>query len=95
MQASKMKRIADQYNEALKTKKETEVYKFLMRKIEEEARAGRYKYEYAYNDFNPPCRINTLIEMLIKEGYSVFTYSNNICGVWFMLISWEDLKNDI
>lgn len=94
MLASKMKMIADQYNEALKTKKEMEIYNFLMNEIENQARAGRYKYEYEYNGFNPPCRINTLIEMLDKEGYHVFTYFEEISGIDIMTISWEDLRND-
>ena len=94
MLASKLKMVADKYNQSLQTKKETEIYIFLMKEMETAARAGRYKYEYEYDGGNPPCRINTLIKMLDKEGYRVFTYYEDYSGLEIMTISWEDLRND-
>ena len=94
MLSSKLKMVADKYNESLKTKKEADMYKFLMEEMEREARAGRYKYDYEYDGSNPPCRINTLIEMLDKEGYRVFTHYEDYSGLEIMTISWEDLRND-
>lgn len=94
MLASKLKMVADKYNQSLQTKKETEIYNFLMKEMEREARAGRYKYEYEYDGSNPPCRINTLIKMLDKEGYRAFTYYEDYSGLEIMTISWEDLRND-
>ena len=94
MLASKLKMVTDKYNQSLQTKKETEIYNFLMKEMEEEARAGRYKYCYEYSGSNPPCRINTLIEMLVKEGYRVYTRYEDCTGCEVMAISWEDLRND-
>ena len=94
MLASKLKMVADKYNQSLQTKKETEIYIFLMKEMEESARAGRYKYCYEYSGSNPPCRINSLIEMLTKEGYRVYTHYEDYTGLDIMTISWEDLRND-
>lgn len=94
MLASKLKMVADKYNQSLQTKKEIEIYNFLMTEMEREARAGRYKYCYDYDGSNPPCRINTLIEMLAKEGYRVYTHYEDYSGLDIMTISWEDLRND-
>ena len=92
MLASKLKMVADKYNQSLQTKKEIEIYNFLMKEMEREARAGRYKYEYEYDGGNPPCRINTLIEMLNKDEYRVFTHYEDYSGLEIMTISWEDLR---
>ena len=94
MLASKLKMVSDKYNQALQTKKETGIYNFLMKEMEREARAGRYKYCYEYDGSNPPCRINTLIEMLTKEEYRVYTRYEDYSGLEIMTISWEDLRND-
>ena len=94
MLASKLKMVADKYNQSLQTKKEIEIYTFLMKEMEEQARAGRYKYYYDYDGSNPPCRINSLIEMLVKEGYRVYTRHEDYSGLEIMTISWEDLRND-
>lgn len=94
MLASKLKMVADKYNQSLQTKKETEIYIFLMKEMEEQARAGRYKYCYDYDGSNPPCRINSLIEMLVKEGYRVYTRHEDYTGLEIMTISWEDLRNE-
>ena len=94
MLASKLKKVADEYNQSLQTKKETEIYNFLMKEMEEEARAGRYKYCYEYDGFNPPCRINSLIEMLAKEEYRIYTRFEDDTGLKVMIISWEDLRNE-
>ena len=94
MLASKLKMVADKYNQSLQTKKETELYIFLMKEMEESARAGKYKYCYDYDGANPPCRINSLIEMLTKEGYRVYTHFEDYTGLNIMTISWEDLRND-
>ena len=92
MLASKLKMVADKYNQSLQAKKETELYNFLMTEMEREARVGRYKYCYDYDGSNPPCRINTLIEMLAKEGYRVFTCYEEYSDLEIMTISWEDLR---
>ena len=94
MLASKLKMVADKYNQSLQTKKETEIYNFLMTEMEREARAGRYKYCYDYDVSNPPCRINTLVEMLTKEGYRVCTDYEDYTGLEIMTISWRDLRNE-
>ena len=94
MLASKLKMVADKYNQSLQTKKETEIYIFLMKEMEEQARVGRYKYCYDYDGSNPPCRINFLIEMLTKEGYRVYTHYEDYSGLEIMTISWEDLRNE-
>ena len=92
MLASKLKMVADKYSQSLQTKKETEIYNFLMKEMEEKARAGKYKYCYEYSSLNPPCRINSLIEMLTKEGYRVSTYYDDIPGMDYLHISWGELQ---
>lgn len=91
MIASKMKMLTDKAVEVKKNEEEKKLYNYLMAKMEIEARSGRYEYIYEYSSFSMPYEIKKVINMLIKDGYHVFTYYDDIPGMNYLKISWSDL----
>ena len=87
-----MKTLADMAVEAKKNEEEKKLYNYLMAEMEVEARSARYEYTYEYSSFSAPYDIQKVINMLVKDGYRVFTYYDDIPGMDYLNISWGDLQ---
>lgn len=92
MNAYKMKEITDKINAERKYEAEKKFYNWLMAEMEIAARNGKYKYTYEFLKKSIVFDLNTVINMLIKEGYQIILDYEDYSGLDVLTIYWSDLR---